>query len=153
MDYISTFFIVGIILMIIDLMFININVLIFLGMSAVISSILHTLGFHLPECTLLVSLIASTGIVTLVSTLLLWKPLKKFQNKTSESDTSSDLIGKTLIVSETIELKKNGKVSFSGANWTSKADPNFVFGKEKLLVDSEVTVTKVVGNILWVKKN
>jgi membrane protein implicated in regulation of membrane protease activity len=153
MDYISTFFIVGIILMIIDLIFININILIFLGMSAVIASILHTMGFHLPECSLLVSLVASTGVVTALSTLLLWKPLKSFQNKTSETDTSSDLIGKTLIVSETIELKKNGKVSFSGANWTSKADPDFTLAEDKLLVDSEVVVTKIIGNTLWVKKH
>ena len=165
MDYITAFFIGGIILMIIDLMFININLLVFLGIGAMIASILESFGFGtviasmfqsfgfvLPTDILLISLIAMTGISTSLLTLLLWKPLKNFQNKVTESDESSDIIGKKLLVSKEITLTKNGQVSFSGANWTSKLDPDFVTDEGLLLVDSEVTVTKIVGNILWVKK-
>jgi membrane protein implicated in regulation of membrane protease activity len=151
MDYISIFFITGIVLLIIDVMLINVNVLIFIGLSAILSSVIHSMGFQLPV-ELLFSLIGVTCVLSVLITTLLWKPLKNFQNKTSDSDTSSDLIGRKLIVSQDIKVNETGKVKFSGVEWTSKYDPAFIEESKMIIVGEEIEVTKVVGTTLWVKK-
>lgn len=87
LDYLTMFFIGGIILLIIDVMFINVNVLVFLGLGAMISSGLMSFGFEFPTNSLLINLIAYTGLFSALLVGTLWKPLLKYQNKTADSDT------------------------------------------------------------------
>jgi membrane protein implicated in regulation of membrane protease activity len=151
MDYITTFFILGMALLIIDLIFLGVNVLVFIGLGAVITSGIASLNLFPENDSLLPYLIATWAISSIIITGALWKPLKNFQNKTSTSDTSSDLIGKKLKVTSVITLNVDGKVRFSGIDWNAKADSDFVSSGDTLENNSDIIVTKVIGNVLFVK--
>lgn len=151
MDYITSFFILGMALLIIDLIFLGVNVLVFIGFGAVITSGIASLNIFPDNESLLPYLIAVWAISSIIITVVLWKPLKNFQNKTATSDTSSDLIGKQLKVISAITLNVDGKVRFSGIDWNAKADSDFVNSGDTLEINSEITVTKVIGNVLYVK--
>jgi membrane protein implicated in regulation of membrane protease activity len=59
------------------------------------------------------------GISTGLIALLLWRPLKNFQNSGGGSDESSDMIGRHVLVSSEISLH-GGTVRYSGINWNSR---------------------------------
>jgi len=61
----------------------------------------------------------SVGVTSILFAIVLWKPLKKLQGKGIAADTSSDMIGKQVPVSETIS-KNAGSIRFSGINWQAR---------------------------------
>jgi len=61
----------------------------------------------------------SVGVTSILFALILWKPLKKLQGKGHAADTSSDMIGKQVPVSEAIS-KSAGSIRFSGINWQAR---------------------------------
>ncbi len=63
----------------------------------------------------------SIGSVSVLSALLLWHPLKRFQGQTKVSDNSSDMIGQVVPVSETVTLT-GGTIRHSGINWNARLD-------------------------------
>ena len=65
--------------------------------------------------------IFALGILTALTTLLLWKPLKKFQNSGGGADTSSDMIGKQVPASSDI-TSSTGTIRYSGIDWNSRLD-------------------------------
>lgn len=92
--------------------------------------------------------ILSVGLFSLISAVLLWKPLKKIQGDGQTQDDSSDLIGQVVIASETISAHA-GAVRHSGINWTARLDNN---DAQEIESQSRVIITAVNGNILLVKK-
>lgn len=63
------------------------------------------------------------GILTAISTLLLWKPLKNLQNSRSKTDDSSDMIGLQVPVIDDI-TKSAGSIRYSGINWNARIAEN-----------------------------
>lgn len=61
----------------------------------------------------------SVGVTSILFAIILWKPLKKLQGKGVAADTSSDMIGKQVPVSEAIS-KSTGSIRFSGINWQAR---------------------------------
>lgn len=90
--------------------------------------------------------ILSLGILTAISALLLWKPFKRFQNAAVVPDTSSDMIGRVLPVSQVV-TRDQGAVSYSGIEWQArlKEDANSV------AVGDRVRVLAVDGSLLLVQ--
>lgn len=88
------------------------------------------------------------GLFSLISAVILWKPLKKIQGDGKTQDTSSDLIGQTVIVNDPI-TSHSGTVRHSGVNWTARLDES---SHENIESQSQVIITAVNGNILLVKK-
>mgnify|MGYP000867203534 CR=1 FL=1 len=90
--------------------------------------------------------ILSVGILTALSALMLWKPFKRFQNASSEQNTSSDMIGRILPVTQVVN-RDQGAVSYSGIEWQvrleNKADP--------VAVGQRVRVVAVKGSLLLVQ--
>ncbi len=88
------------------------------------------------------------GIFTLLSSVVMWKPLKQFQGSGAVKDNSSDLIGQTVTVSEAV-THSGGKVRHSGINWSARLSEQS--SEEIINTDSRVEISAVDGNILIVK--
>jgi len=87
------------------------------------------------------------GVLTLVIALVLWKPLKRFQNAGDGSDNSSDMIGRQVPVSKTVS-STDGSIRYSGINWTSRLDDDS--GVESIGEGELCIITSVDGNVMLV---
>lgn len=90
--------------------------------------------------------ILSLGILTAISALLLWKPFKRFQNAAVLPDTSSDMIGRILPVSQVV-TRDQGAVSYSGIEWQARLKEE----ASSVAVGDRVRVLAVDGSLLLVQ--
>lgn len=88
------------------------------------------------------------GVLTAITALLLWKPLKNFQNASSGVDTSSDMIGREVPASSEITLH-DGSIRYSGINWSSRLDEGA--NVDTISQGDICIITAVKGNIMLVK--
>ena len=88
------------------------------------------------------------GILTAFTAVLLWKPLKQFQNLSDGSDGSSDMIGKQVPVSKAIN-QTTGAIRYSGIDWNSRLDEGVKV--ESIPEGTRCVITSVDGNIMLVK--
>ncbi len=117
--------------------------LLFLALSCLLTGVMVTLGIISGwEMEVL-----SVGVLAALSAALLWKPLKKFQNADSGRDTSSDMIGKILPVTQSI-TRDQGTVTYSGIDWQARLDTGY---PEPVTVGSRAHVVAVKGSLLLVK--
>jgi len=87
------------------------------------------------------------GVLSAVITLVLWKPFKNFQNDSDGSDSSSDMIGKQVLVSAEITAA-SGSIRYSGINWNSR----LVEGVSTPIAEGQnCIITAVNGNIMIVE--
>lgn len=85
------------------------------------------------------------GLFTLLSALLLWKPLKKFQGASAVIDNSSDLIGQTVPVTTDVTAG-GGSIRHSGINWNARLADNCTVAQIKS--GERALITGVDGNII-----
>jgi inner membrane protein len=90
----------------------------------------------------------TVGILTGITTLVLWRPLKKFQNEGGGPDTSSDMIGQQVPVSNEVTAT-SGTIRHSGINWTSRLSKECEV--ETISVDTMCVIVSVEGNVMIVK--
>jgi membrane protein implicated in regulation of membrane protease activity len=109
-------------------------------MTAILISIGLLSGWEIEVFTL--------GVLTAFTALLLWKPLKRFQNSGDGSDNSSDMIGRQVPVSKSIS-QIEGSIRYSGINWNSRLDEDA--GVESIDEGKQCIITSVDGNIMLVK--
>ncbi len=84
---------------------------------------------------------------TLGWTLLLWKPLKNY--KLSQSHVPfSDMVGKKAVLLKPLSHGTTGQARWSGTIMNAKLDPN---NEGTILEGTEVTITRVEGNVLVVR--
>lgn len=88
------------------------------------------------------------GVLTVIITLLLWRPLKHFQNSGGSADTSSDMIGRLVTASGDITLER-GSIRYSGIDWTARLDANA--SEVVINKDDQCIIASVDGNIMLVK--
>ncbi len=117
--------------------------LLFVAIGSVITGALMTLGIIHSFGIALVAL----GVISLGSAAILWKPLKKLQNKEVGPETSSDMVGKIVPVTARI-TQADGRVSYSGVEWLARLDSS---SSEPIEPERRVQVTSVDGTILVVK--
>ena len=89
----------------------------------------------------------SLGVLTALIIAILWKPLKKYQNRISVTDDSSDMIDKIVPCVETIN-NRGGSVRYSGVNWAARLTPTAQI--DNLKEGDSCKVTAVDGNVLIV---
>ncbi|MEN0037966.1 MAG: NfeD family protein [Cellvibrio sp.] len=89
----------------------------------------------------------SVAVLAALSAALLWKPLKTFQNAGVGRDTSSDMIGKVLPVSQLI-TRDQGAVAYSGIDWQARLDAAYT---EPVAVGNRAHVVAVQGALLLVR--
>lgn len=117
--------------------------LLFIAVGCIASGVLVTLNV-ISGVELEVLMVA---VFAFVSAVGLWKPLKKFQNAGGGPDTSSDMIGKKLLVTFAIS-RDHGRVSYSGIEWQARLDATVV---EPIAVATQALVVGVDGSLLIVK--
>jgi hypothetical protein len=87
------------------------------------------------------------GVVSVVSALLLWKPLKNYQNAKETPNRSSDMIGRQLPVTATI-TSEAGRVAYSGIEWQARLA---ITTDTPIAEGSRAEVVSIDGSLLVVK--
>ncbi|MBL4867756.1 MAG: NfeD family protein [Pseudomonadales bacterium] len=93
--------------------------------------------------------VLSVGTLSLLSAVILWKPLKNFQGTTQVSDSSSDMIGQIVPVSDEVTIN-GGSVRHSGIDWQARLDLSSIH--ESLTPGLRVEICAVDGNVMIVKE-
>lgn len=88
------------------------------------------------------------GILTCLMALVLWKPLKNFQNSGGGSDTSSDMIGRQVMTSHIVTIN-DGRIRFSGIDWNARLAPDCTV--TSIHAGAACIISAVDGNIMIVK--
>ena len=88
------------------------------------------------------------GVLTALTALLLWKPLKNFQNSGGGADSSSDMIGRQVPASSEITTL-GGSIRYSGIDWNSRLDADS--GTTSTAEGDHCLISSVDGNIMVVK--
>ncbi|TPH13462.1 NfeD family protein [Litorilituus lipolyticus] len=118
--------------------------LLFFAIASVITGILVTAGV----LTSWQMEILSVGIVSALTALVLWKPLKNLQNSRSKTDTSSDMIGLKVPITTDITAT-SGNIRYSGINWNARlADDASV---DVIPSAQQCQIVAVSGNTMLVK--
>jgi hypothetical protein len=99
------------------------EVLLALAIGAFVSAALIWFGW-LPQDTSLVLL--SLAMLTAVSAVLLWKPLRKLQKtgvRIQEDSAISDFVGTELVLTEQASKDNDSHIQFCGLEWRVRLDP------------------------------
>lgn len=117
--------------------------LLFIALGSLLTGIFISLGF-IHQLSVALVIMASTSAA---SAALLWNTLKRLQNGHTGPETSSDMVGRVLAVTQSV-TKLDGRVSFSGVDWLARLDAQ---SSEQAEVGQQVEVTGVEGTLLLVK--
>lgn len=91
--------------------------------------------------------VLTVGILSVLITLVLWKPFKNFQNIGGGRDTSSDMIGKE--VSSVGKITHTaGHIRYSGIDWNARLDSD----DQTIEDNTQCIITAVEGNTMLVKR-
>lgn len=117
----SFWFILGFILLAIEVAAFGMasGVLLFAGIGALITGMLVFAGVlpnTIPATT------TAFAITSGLSALLLWKPLKRFQDSTGTHEPMSDLIGYRFRIEQEVSPTQPGEVRYSGVTWRVEID-------------------------------
>ncbi len=125
------------------------GVILFSGLGALLTGALIWLGI-IPSTW--IAGIAGFGLCSVAITAILWKPFKKLQDKNihiSTKDYSSDLIGHSFRLSETITHTQPGTTRYSGIAWRVEIDD--AASVEEITAGQKVEVYSVDTGVFRVK--
>jgi len=117
--------------------------LLFFAIACFLTAILSSLGIITGWEVELFSI----GLLTSLIALILWKPLKRFQNRNPGDDTSSDMIGLSVPSATKID-HLNGAIRYSGVNWTARLDNAY---SDSIAEGTMCEICAVKGNVMIVK--
>ncbi|MCX7898880.1 MAG: hypothetical protein N2444_02105 [Methylocystis sp.] len=127
----------GLVLLAIDIVVIGLSPLMFVGLGAIVASIvLYASGWR-PSLVETLALVAGASLLV---TLVGWRPMKRFQAADVEEDQSSDLIGRDLTLTHEV-TKTDGVVIWSGVEWRARLARDC--GVERLGPGARARVTRV----------
>ena len=131
--------IIGILLLVIEVAVLGFStfVLFFVGCAALVTSGLLYVGI-IPD-TLLAAML-STGVLTALSAVLLWKPLKNMQTKVDKTQAKGDLVGHCFLLLEDVSPELMPKYRYSGINWKLKASEYLAAGTQVEVTQADVGV-------------
>ncbi len=133
----------GLVLLIIEAALLGFStfILTFVGLATVVTGILVYAG-SLP--VQLMPILLTTAICTTVFALILWKPLKRFQNRQDTHNVKNDFIGMEFVITEGIDAGTSTTHKMSGVQWQVRSNATIPAG-------ASVAVTATEVGILWVK--
>jgi membrane protein implicated in regulation of membrane protease activity len=131
--------ILGILLLAIEIAVLGFStfVLFFVGCAAVVTSGLLYVGL-VPD-TLLAAML-STGVLTALSAVLLWKPLKNMQAKVDTTKAKGDLVGHSFVLVEDVAPELTPVYRYSGIDWKLIASEHLVSGTKVEVIEADVGV-------------
>ncbi|MDJ0832768.1 MAG: NfeD family protein [Gammaproteobacteria bacterium] len=122
-------------------------VLLFAGIGAIITGLLIMAGLLPPGW---IASIASFGIATGISGVLLWKPFKKLQSRTAaDQKPQSDFVGLKFRLDKPVSTSAPGSYRYSGVDWKVMIDPGSDL--ESIETGTEVEVISLDVGVLRVK--
>jgi hypothetical protein len=80
----------------------------------------------------------STGLLTALSAVLLWKPLKSMQTDVDTTKVKSDLVGHRFVLVEDVAPELTPDYHYSGINWKLITSENIVAGTRVEVVQAAV---------------
>jgi len=92
--------------------------------------------------------VLAVGILTAITAIILWKPLKNLQNSRTATDTSSDMIGLKVPASADITAT-SGSIRYSGINWNARLAEEC--SVDKICNTSPCVIVAISGNTMLVK--
>jgi len=107
-------------------------VLFFVGLAAVVAGGLMTVGV-VPDSML--SALFSVGVLTALSAMILWRPLKSMQGNVESKKVTNDLVGHSFILNDAVSRTKNPVYRYSGIDWNLSSEQELSAG----------TLVKVTG--------
>lgn len=110
-------------------------VLFFVGCAAVVTAGLLYLGI-IPD-TMLAAMF-STGLLTALSAVLLWKPLKSMQTDVDTTKVKSGLVGHKFVLAKDVAPELAPDYHYSGINWKLIANENLAAGTRVVVVQADV---------------
>lgn len=141
---INFFIIAGVSLIVIELAIMQLSTFWFLyiGLGSVITGLIL---FFMPALGW-VGGMASFVVVTIAITVLIHKPLKKWQHKPG-AIAGNDAVGQTVDVLQDISADKPGKVSWSGSEWHAE----LAAGGSEIKAGDRATIVSMHGITLVVE--
>ena len=139
----QTLVILGLLTLIIEVLILGCStfVLLFFGIAMLLTSVLIYMGMIEANW---ISTILTLAIITLALAIVLWKPLKKLQNKPSKTDIKSDFAVITFKLEKDLSPSERYTFNYSGIQWQIKSETQIEKG---VMVE---VIKKEVG-VLWVK--
>lgn len=136
--------VIGLILLAVEVMVLGFStfVLFFIGIGAIATGALMAIGV-IPE-TLLISILA-TAIISTLTAVFGWKPMKIMQNKVEVKQINNDMIGHQFVLSEQLVLGQSISHHYSGISWQVRA-------KETLPAGTEVKIVSMEVGLLYVER-
>ena len=124
----------GLALLIIEVVVLGFStfVLFFVGLAAVAAGGLMTVGV-IPDSML--SALLSVGVLTALSAVILWRPLKSMQGNVESRKVTNDLVGHIFILNDAVSRTKNPVYRYSGIDWNLSSEQELSAG----------TLVKVTG--------
>lgn len=134
---------IGIVLLIVEMLLLGFStfILTFVGLSTIVTGIAIAIGL-LPSD--LLTILVSNAVLASVFALLLWKPLKQFQNRQDTHAVKNDLIGLEFVLPDSIGPSTSCKHRLSGVEWQVKS-------ATEISAETSVTIVKTDVGVLWVE--
>jgi membrane protein implicated in regulation of membrane protease activity len=131
--------ILGILLLVVEVAVLGFStfVLFFVGCGAVITAGLLYVGI-IPDTWL--AAMFSTGLLTALSAVLLWKPLKNMQTKVDTIRAKGDLVGHRFVLVEDVAPELTPEYHYSGINWKLMASEHLVAGTQVEVIQADVGI-------------
>jgi membrane protein implicated in regulation of membrane protease activity len=131
--------ILGILLLVIEVAVLGFStfVLFFVGCAALLTGGLLYVGI-IPDTWL--AAMFSTGILTALSAILLWKPLKNMQTKVDTTKAKGDLVGHSFVLVEDVAPELTPEYHYSGIDWKLKASEHLTAGTQVEVTQADVGV-------------
>ncbi len=131
--------VVGLILLVIEVAVLGFSTffLFFAGIGAVLTSVL--LYVNMIPYTML-SALMSTGILTLIAALVLWRPLKSMQANVSVKKAQGDLVGHQFILKDTVSPTESPTHQYSGVQWHLVSEETIEAGTRVEVIEAQVGI-------------
>jgi membrane protein implicated in regulation of membrane protease activity len=131
--------ILGILLLVIEVAVFGFStfVLFFVGCGAVVTAGLLYVGI-IPDTWM--AAMFSTGLLTALSAVFLWKLLKNMQSNVDTTKAKSDLVGHSFVLGEDVSPGLMPTYYYSGINWKLKASEHLVTGTQVEVIQADVGV-------------
>jgi membrane protein implicated in regulation of membrane protease activity len=122
----------------------SVMILFFFGLGFLVTGILIFIGLF-PST--MVSALTGVAILSLLSAVALWKPLKKMQDEVIKTDVKGDLIGYSFVLDTDISPQQPGVHKYSGIEWKVKSESSISAGIEVEVVRTDVGEFKVAAKV------
>lgn len=148
---VTLWFAIGVVLLLVDIMLIGFSPVLFLGLAALLVSLVVWIGatFMSPpwnpsfETTLFVWSLAIIAVMVLG-----WRPLKRFQSAGKDTTSSVEILGRELVTTDEV-TRTSGTIRWSGTDWQARVYEGSV--ADHLGAGVRVRVAKIAGITLFLQ--